>query len=502
MYFTCPRFLRCFFVVLILPVVLANAFAAEKAKNVIIMIGDGMGFNSDLAGSYYRYGDAYQQRYHAFPTRLACTTFAQAGKDQSISGADKGYDTELIWSGLVGMIQRTEHAVTTDSAAASTAIHGGKKTLNGRIGVDADGNDIELVSEFAKKLGKKIGSVTTVQMSHATPAGFAAHDKSRVKYDELTNQMIAETSPLSVVFGCGHPLYRQGRKIDIIDSTKEEMTEEELAKIAQQYQFVGGEQTWQQMQTGSVNGFTVIETREQFDELAAAKESNKAMPEKVIGVVRSYDWVPPVDAVLDDLPETRKIRDAAFPKVEWNELPSLATMTTAALNVLAQNNDNGFMLMVEGGAIDWANHGQQMDRSVCEHLGFTKAIDAAIDWVEKHSSWDETLIIVTADHETGLIWPENTYEDTNGNKVFDKGEPFFGFRPLTQSDRGTLPVVQYCTTGHSNLLVPLWAKGAGAGLFLQKIRGRDEKAAGIWNFSGDYIDNTDVADVIRNAIRP
>ena len=496
------QFVRCGFFVLVLSVALANVFAAEKPKNVIIMIGDGMGFNSDAAGTYYRYGEAHKQRYHAFPVHLGCTTFSQAKKDQPISGDTRGYDPGVIWSDLAGMHQGTELTITTDSAAASTAIHSSQKTMNGRIGIDANWNNLELISEYAKKLGKKVGSVTTVQLSHATPAGFAAHDQSRGNLDDLLNQMIAETSPLSVVFGAGHPLYEKGKKIDVTESNQENLTDEEIANIAKQYLYVGGEKTWKQMQTGTINGFTVIETREQFDALAAAKEAKKAIPEKVIGIVRSKSSLPPVDAMLDDLSKTKERRDKAYRETEWDELPSLATMSVAALNILSNNNDNGFLVMIEGGAIDWANHGQRIDRCVCEHLGFAKAIDVVIDWVEKYSSWDETLLIITADHETGNLWPEKTFDDVDKNGVFDKGEPFFGFRAIPQTKRGVIPSVQYASKGHSNQLAPLWAKGPGADLFLNTIRGRDEKAAKIWNFSGDYIDNTDIADVIRKALAP
>ena len=496
------RFVCCIFSVLVFSITFGDTFAADPPKNVIIMIGDGMGFNSDAAGTFYRFGEPGKQRYHAFPVHLGCTTFSQAKKDKPISGDVKGYDPEVIWSDLAGMHQGTDLTAVTDSAASSTAIHSGKKTMNGKIGIDANGNNIELVSEVAKKLGKKVGCVTTVQMSHATPAGFSAHDSSRGNLDVLFNQMIAETSPLSVVFGTGHPSYHSGRKVEIIASDKENLTAEETAKIASQYLYVGGEKTWKQMQTGTVNGFTVIETREQFNELAAAKEARKPIPEKVVGVVRSLGSLPPVDAVLDDLPATKNQRNNAYPKTEWNELPTLACMSIAALNVLSHNNDNGFMIMIEGGAIDGANHNQKIDGCVCEHLGFAKAIDAVIDWVEKYSNWDETLFIITADHETGNLWPEKTYDDANADSVFDKGEPFFGFRPMPKTDRGIIPAAQYASKGHSNQLVPLWAKGAGADLFLKAVRGRDEKAAKIWNFSGDYIDDTDIADVIRKTLVP
>lgn len=102
---------------------------AEKAKNVILFIGDGMGFNCDLAGTYYRYGEAGKQPYHSFPVLLGCTTFARAQAEKEIPSNVKGYDPAVFWETLGNGSQGTEFTVTTDSAAASTALHGGVKTV-------------------------------------------------------------------------------------------------------------------------------------------------------------------------------------------------------------------------------------------------------------------------------------------------------------------------------------------------------------------------------------
>lgn len=463
-----------------------------KAKNIIVFIGDGMGFNSDLAATYYRFGEAGKQRYHAFPVYLGCTTFCMAKKGETIPDDCKGYDPNVFWVSLAYGNQGTEYTRTTDSAAASTALFSGQKTVPGKIGLSSNDEPVELISEIAAKLGKKVGTVTTVPLSHATPAGFAAHETSRGHMDKIFLQMAGKNSPLSVVMGAGNPLFDGGKPIKIKDDEKEK------DKI-RRFLAVGGEETWKQLQTGSYNGFTVLQTQKQFENLATKTDD---IPEKVIGLPWSNGYLCPRGGNLDDLPETEEKLHKSYKNRDWEEVPSLETMTLGAINVLTQNNDKGFVLMVEGGAIDGANHSQRVDRNCFEHTAFSKAIDATIDWIEKNSSWTETLVIITADHETGQLWGPDSYSDDNENDVFDEGDVFDSFQPIKNEGRGQIPEVQYAGKGHSNALVPLWAKGPGAELFLKRIKGNDKKAAEFWKFSGNYVDNIDVFDVMKAVLVP
>jgi alkaline phosphatase len=468
----------------------AETQAADKAKNVIILIGDGMGFNSDLAGTYYRYGEAKKKRCDSFPVYLGCTTFSRAKKDQPIPADCKGYNPEVFWGSIANGNQGTNFTKTTDSAASSTAFNSGIKTLNGSIGVDADQKPVELLSEVAVKLGKKVGSVTTVPISHATPAGFFAHSKARGDMDEIFLQQTEANKGLTVVMGSGHPFYVGGNKIKVKEDEKEKDTKKRFLAV-------GGEQTWNKLQTGSYNGYTVITDEKQFADLAAGKGN---IPDRVIGIGKDTSNIAPKDGYLENVPETKKLLDNACQKQNWDELPTLAEMSLAAINVLTKNNDKGFVILIEGGAIDYANHAQNAPRSCFEHTGFTKAIDAVIDWIEKNSSWDETLVVITADHETGQIWGPDSFTDENENGVYDEGDGTSTFNPLKNNGQGKIPGVQYAGKGHSNALVPLWANGPGSELFLKQIKGNDKKAAAFWNFSGDYVDDTDIAVVIKVAI--
>jgi alkaline phosphatase len=353
-----------------------------------------------------------------------------------------------------------------------------------------DKKPLDLISEIAVKNGKKAGTVTTVPLSHATPAGFAAHETERGDLSKIFLQMTSKTSHLSVVMGCGHPFYELGKPIKIKDDENDKSKKK-------RFSCVGGEENWEKMKSGTHNGFNVIDSKDQFEKLAAGEGT---IPDKVIGVARTTSSVPPVDGNLDDIETTLKLRDKSYKNVGWDELPSLSTMSLAALNVLTKNNNNGFILMIEGGAIDHANHGRNISKSVLEHVGFSKAIDVVIDWVEKNSSWEETLVIITSDHETGQIWGPETYSDDNKNGVYDEGDTFNEFCQIKNNGRGNVPSVQYCSGGHTNALVPLYAKGVGSDLFLKRVKGTDQKAAKFWNFSGQYVDNTDIFKVIKTVI--
>jgi alkaline phosphatase len=147
-------------------------------------------------------------------------------------------------------------------------------------------------------------------------------------------------------------------------------------------------------------------------------------------------------------------------------------MTTGALNVLAKN-DEGFFLMVEGGAVDWAGHANQTTRVVEEQVEFNEAVETIDAWVAANSSWDETLVIITADHETGYL---------TGPGADPTWTPMTG-------QAGSLPNVSWHSGDHTNALVPLFAKGAGSALL--------ESRATSWDrVRGAYLDNTDIGNTL------
>ena len=435
------------------------SFAAEKAKksNVILLIADGAGFATFAAAADYQTGSPTGAPYMAKPWKLySCTTYS----------IDGDYDPDEIWSSF-----KKQLSSATDSAAAATAINTGVKTDNGSIGLDDDQEWLETFAEIAAKGGYACGSVTSVQVAHATPAGVAGHADSRREGSRIFEQSL-NSGTLSVLIGCGHPEYdRQGVPITDDSSIRSEkdyyFSADGKKHILEVNVFGPSKKQWQKIRNGDLpEGWEFIETREDFQRIAA--DPSEA-PEKLLGIARSR-----VCFTYDDRNNQRKV----IPTV-----PTLAEASLAALNVLNQNR-KGFYLMIEGGAVDTCNHNNNLPGVLVEMKEFNAAIDAVCRWVEKNSSWEETLVIITSDHETGALWSPNA--DKSGS-LFQK----IGF-----NGKGVLPTYKYFSGNHTNQLVPVYVRGKNAELFEKCIRGKDPFFGKIWNYDGRFIDNTDFIQIM------
>lgn len=457
-----------FALVSLFPLPAVVAAETGKAKNVIIMIGDGMGFNCHVAGSYYRYGELGKQSVDSFPVILGCTTYAQAKSGKPIAEGEKGYDPDVFWETVANMKKRSENTTVTDSAAASTAIHGGVKTISGRLGLNGEKEPkpVLLISEIAKKTGRGTGAITTVAVSHATPAGFSTHNDGRRNYNDIFHEQIT-TGMLDVLMGGGHPTLNNGQRIpeDKVD-----------------WKYTGGKELWEKF------------------EKCEKKDGDFLYEKMLIRIPPCQFALPPHDGTFDDSQASKDLFIRKYKNPNLTDIPTLSEMAVQSLNFLDAHFKKGFVLMIEGGAIDGANHSRDIEKSVLEQTAFMKSVDAVCDWIEKYGSWDDTLVIVTADHDTAGIWGPGTYEDKNKNGEFDKGDVFNAFEPVRGKGIGKMPAVQFAYGSHTNALVPLWAKGAGAERFREHIRGNDRKAGALWNFSGDYVDNTDIFKVMKSAI--
>ncbi len=432
------------FFVLLIVLVFNFATAQEQSinkkfpKNIIVMIGDGMGRNQITATNYYFYGKDSVQVYEKFPVQLFMSTYPAVIEDNNKYSLK--YDSEYFWAEF-----ENPKDGFTDSAPAATAMSTGSKTYGGSIGMDLNKQPLVHSSQIAKKLGKSIGVVTTVPLSHATPAGFLAHKESRKQYSDIAQEMI--DSDADVIIGAGHPDYDNSNQK--LDTSK--------------YQYVGGITYWEKLKKG-YKGWTLIQTKQDFE-----KYQTGNTPKRLIGV-------PQVNSTLQ---QERKGDDKAEPnKCQKNEnVPDLQTMTNVALNVL-DNNPKGFFVMIEGGAIDWASHANQTGRMIEETDDFNKAIDAVVKWVEKNSNWDETLLIITADHETGYI---------TGPKENDQN-PLTN--PIVNNGKGKIPGMKWNSNNHTNSLVPFFAKGAGSELFYLFADETDM-------IRGKYINNTEIGIAIK-----
>lgn len=333
----------------------------SKVKNIVLMIGDGMGENIIKAAEIVK-GDKLIMS--GLPNQTHVTTYSQS-----------------VTSG---------EAEFTDSAAAATALSTGVKTYNQCIGVDKDGNSLETICEFAQKYDMKTGLVDRHYVCHATPAGMAAHNSNRGNYVQILRDM-AKTG-VNVMFGGGEQYYKDSNK------TKNYINEK---------------------------GYKFIDTEEQLLALDGSDD-------KVLGMF-TYENM----------------------KNAYRE-PTLTTMTSKALDLL--DNDKGFFLMVEGSNIDVCESEQDMKGTIEQMMAFDHTVDYVLNWAQQHPG---TLVLVTADHETGGVQiPDNaTADDINNDCFTSDGE-------------------------HTNTNVLLMAGGA--------------QSAEIC--SSDVIDNTDIAKYMRKVL--
>ncbi len=416
----------------------------SRAKNIILFIGDGMGFNHTEATSYWAEGTEDSLVFQKFPVQLAASTYPA----RSI-----GYDPENAWDG-------TEYIKlgATDSAAAATALATGIKTYNAAIGVDFWEKPRTNTLERAERWGKATGVVSTVPFSHATPAGFVAHQPKRDDYHSIAEDMLCN-SAADVIIAAGHPWYDNDHKR--LDTAK--------------FSYIS-EATWGKVMAnaagadangdGSPDPWTFLEETASFKALGSGPA-----PERVFGLVQ-----------VGSTTQQGRSGDAnALPFVVplTADVPTLKDLTLAAINVLDEDPD-GFVLMVEGGAIDWANHSNQTGRMIEETLSFNEAIQAACQWVEANGGWEENLIIITADHECGGLGKPDSKK---------------GLEPAINKGKGQVPDVQWYSGGHTNSLVPVFVKGAGSELFKLVADQHDP-------VRGAYLDNTEIPLVMMRAMQP
>lgn len=446
-------------------VVLAStSFAGKQAKNVILMIADGSGFNSYAAASMYE-GRLGKEVFNGKGwVKLAVSTYplnlSSKPKRTGIQDESIVYAPPLAWAldAKYKWLQETP----TDSAAAATAMGAGVKTYNNAINWSDFSQPVKTVHQYFQSAGRLTGVITSVPWSHATPAGMAAHNPTRNDYAGIADEMVK--SSLNVIMGAGHPWYDDdGKKLDA----------RAKSNYTGNFVFDSPAETY--------GNARLIESIEDFNALASGKLNMKGAT-RVIGTARiastlqqgrgTKDWNK--DGKVDD----KDIKDAPVGgDSAVSTVPSLATMAKGALNVLGKGQ-NGFFLMIEGGAVDWANHANQPARMIEEATDFFRAVEAVDKWVAKNGGWDNNLVIITADHETGCVWGPNS------NTV--------PFDALVDNGKGKMPGLRYNSGGHTNSLVPLFARGAGAQEFLSMAKFTDPKR-------GKYVNNTDIFTVMLKA---
>ena len=308
----------------------------------------------------------------AFFVLALCKTFAQEAKYVFYfigdgMGVNQVLGTELYRGELEGKIGIVPLSFTqfpystvattfsatnkvTDSAAAGTALATGNKTKNGAIGVLKDlKTPVNSVAAWAKESGMSVGIATSVSVDHATPAAFYAHEAGRGSYYEIGKDL----------YTAGFDFYAGSDFLDPTDNGKAEA--ENLYSLAQK------------------SGYVIA--RGYKDYLKKSKKADKM-------ILFQTEKASETDRTAIPYAIDRKKGDL-----------TLQEITRSAINFLTKKNDKGFFLMVEGGKIDWACHSNDAATVFHEVMDFDNAIRVAYEFYSQHP--DETLIVITADHETG-----------------------------------------------------------------------------------------------------
>lgn len=312
--------------------------APKTAKNVIVMIGDGMG---------------PAQVYSLLLTSDEQTSFER-----------------FPYSGF--SITKSASNEITDSAAGGSAIANGTKSNNGNVGLNADSIPMPSMLEIFAEQGKQTGVVVTCSVTHATPADFIAHNVTRKDNAGIALE-ISEKEGLDVLFGGGRKYFTERK--DSLDL---------LGKM------------WDK-------GWNIYESLEQIED-NNARTMVLTCEKHMVKAPQRGDFLPKA--------------------------------TAKALEML--DNENGFFLMVEGSQIDFACHDNDSTTLVEEMIDFNKAVNVALDFAEKDGN---TLVVVTADHETGgltIVDPEGKYTRTD---------------------------FKWTTGSHSAVFVPVFSYGPGAERF-------------------------------------
>lgn len=237
---------------------------------------------------------------------------------------------------------KSANAIITDSAAAATAIACGEKSDNGKVGVRPDGSRVESVAEVAHKTGMKVGIVTTVTVVHATPAGFYAHRRDRGLSYQIALDLIAS----------GFEYFAASGVYDKFDDKKDPEYRGNVFDLARQAGCavtIDDKAAWAALKPGSRSWSVFGASGMQF-------------------------------AIDAD-----------------GSQPTLAELVSKGIEVL--DGPSGFFLMCEGGKVDYAGHANDAATDVHEILALDGAVKVALAFQDRHP--DETLVVVTGDHETG-----------------------------------------------------------------------------------------------------
>ncbi|MFC3109100.1 alkaline phosphatase [Undibacterium arcticum] len=370
------------------------AFAAGEAKNIIFFLGDGMGPTTVTAARIFKYQEEGALNFEQLQRTARIKTYSNDAQTTDSAPSMSAYMTGVKMNNDV-------LSMSTDTKAVAPG-----KDVNGNLGVNncvaANGKPAATILELAKAKGKATGSITTTELTHATPAATYSHICHRDTQYTIAAQLVPGGADFNAALGDGVDVLMGGGRnhftpyVAVTNVKGRADGRDLLAEL-------------------TAKGYTVAATKADM----AAAPSNK----KFIGLYSSKSHL---EYELD--------RVAVPPLGEGATQPSLAEMTVKAIDILSQN-PNGYFLMVEGGRIDHALHGTNAKRALVDTIAFDDAVKAALDKIKATDpTLANTLIVVTADHDHTMTF--NGY-GKRGNPILDINRSYRDGQPSKDADGNT-----------------------------------------------------------------
>ena len=324
-----------------------QAQTTHKAKNIILLIGDGMG-----------------------PQQIGLLlSYARQAPHGILSNHRTAFD-RIMDDGRLGLsMTHPNAALVVDSAASASQLAMGKMSNSEMIGVDQDGNRQSTILDKAKKMGKATGLVSDTRITHATPAAFASHEAHRSMETNIAEDLLSTDADLMFSGGLSHFLPQAAK------DEKSAIHEQISKQVGAGFHVSSARKDDKNLLNTAVQqGYQLVFNKDQLQQATG----------KTLGLFAD-------SLMVDGITENRKRDDAKRTQ------PTLKEMTEQALSILSKRPE-GFFLMVEGGQIDMAAHRNDTGRMLHEMLKFNDTLNTILDCANTHP---DTLIVVTADHETG-----------------------------------------------------------------------------------------------------
>ena len=448
----------------------ANAAqAAGEAKNIIFFLGDGMGPSTITASRIYKYGE---------DGSLTMDKLERTARIKTYSNDAQTTDSAPSMAAYMTGVKMNNEVI---SMSAETVATNPGKDANGNLGVNncaaGNGSTVATILELAKAKGKAVGSITTTELTHATPAATFSHICNRNAQYAIAAQLVPGGAGYNAALADGVDVLMGGGRNHF---TPFDAASNKTGRA-------DGRNLLTEM---AAKGYVVAANKTEMNAAAAGK--------KFIGLYSSKSHL---EYELD--------RTATPPLGEGAGQPSLAEMTVKAMDLLAQNKD-GYFLMVEGGRIDHALHGTNAKRALTDTIAFDDAIKAALDKAKlSDPTLANTLIVVTADHDHTLAF--NGY-GKRGNPILDINRGYKDNLPSKDADGNTYTTLVFgngpnrpntrASLDSATVLADNYLQETGVRLASETHGGGDVKlfatGAGAKPFKGT-LDNTKVFSLLKSA---